>query len=138
MSTTLTPYLTFGTNCREAMNFYKGIFGGELFIMTVGEAPESENVPAASKDLVMHSFLKTSSFEIMASDAVMGPAPKNGDTVTLTLGVESNEESEKLFSALSAGGKVTMPLAETFWAHRFGMLTDKYGFLWMVSFNKPM
>lgn len=138
MSTTLTTYLTFGTNCREAMNFYKGIFGGELQIMTMGEAPDSDKQPPEAKDLVMHAYLKAPGFELMASDSMMGQTPKNGDSVTLTLGANSNEEAEKLFSALSAGGKVTMPLEETFWAHRFGMLTDKYGFPWMVSFNKPM
>ncbi len=138
MSTTLTTYLTFGTNCREAMNFYKGIFGGELQIMTMGDAPDSDKQPPEAKDLVMHAYLKTPGFEIMASDSMMGQTPKNGDSVTLALGATSNEEAEKLFNALSAGGKVTMPLEETFWAHRFGMLTDKYGFPWMISFNKPM
>lgn len=106
--------------------------------MTMGEAPESDKQPEAAKDLVMHAYLKAPGFELMASDSMMGQTPANGNSVTLALGTDSNEESERLFNALSAGGKVTMPLAETFWAHRFGMFTDKYGIPWMVSFNKPM
>lgn len=137
MSTSLTSYLTFGTNCREAMNFYKGILGGDLQLMTMGESP-MEDLPPQAKDLIMHAYLQTPGFALMASDGMNGQAPRNGDNVTLALGTESVEESERLFSALSAGGKITMPLDETFWAHRFGMLADKFGINWMVSFNKPM
>jgi len=137
MSTSLTSYLTFGTNCREAMNFYKGILGGDLQLMTMGESP-MKDLPPQAKDLIMHAYLKTPGFALMASDGMNGQAPKNGDNVTLALGTESVEESERLFNALSAGGKITMPLDETFWAHRFGMLADKFGINWMVSFNKPM
>lgn len=138
MSTTLTAYLVFNSNCREAMNYYHDILGGDLKVMTMGEAPMQDQVPAEAKDLVMHAYLQTPGFDLMASDGMMGAAPVNGDSVELALGVTTIEDAERLFSKLSAGGTIKMPLQETFWAHRYGQTADKFGIHWMVSYNKPM
>lgn len=138
MSTTLTAYLVFNSNCREAMNYYHDILGGDLKIMTMGDAPIQDQIPPEAKDLVMHAFLHTPGFDLMASDGMMGQAPVNGDSVELALSVGAVEDAEKLFSKLSAGGTVKMPIQETFWAHRYGQLADKFGIHWMVSYNKPM
>jgi PhnB protein len=135
---TLTAYLVFNSNAREAMNYYHDILGGDLKIMTMGDAPIQDQMPPEAKDLVMHAFLHTPGFDLMASDGMMGLAPVNGDSVQLALGVTSVEDAESLFSKLSAGGTIQMPIQETFWAHRYGQLTDKFGIHWMVSYNKPM
>jgi PhnB protein len=138
MSTTLTAYLVFNSNCREAMTFYHDILGGDLKVMTMGEAPMKDQIPPEAKDLVMHAYLHTPGFDLMASDGMVGQPPVNGDSVELALGVTTIEDAERLFSKLSAGGTIKMPLQETFWAHRYGQTADKFGIHWMVSYNKPM
>ncbi|MFY0253523.1 VOC family protein [Chitinophaga sp. 30R24] len=138
MSTKLTTYLFFDGNCREAMSFYHEILGGNLQIMAMRDSPMKDQVPADAQDRVMHAYLQTPGFALMASDGMQGQPPVNGNAVELALEAESDAETEKLFSSLSAGGKVKMPLQETFWAHQYGRLTDKYGINWMISFNKPM
>lgn len=138
MSTTLTAYLVFNNNCREAMNYYHEILGGDLRIMTMGDSPMKDQMPPDAKDLVMHAYLQTPGFDLMASDGMVGAPPVNGDSVQLALGVTSVEDADRLFSKLSEGGTIQMPIQETFWAHRYGQLTDKFGIHWMVSYNKPM
>lgn len=138
MSTTLTAYLVFNNNCREAMNYYHEILGGDLKIMTMGDSPMKDQMPPDAKDLVMHAYLQTPGFDLMASDGMVGVPPVNGDSVQLALGVTSVEDADRLFSKLSEGGTIQMPIQETFWAHRYGQLADKFGIHWMVSYNKPM
>ena len=131
----LTPYLFFNGNCREAMEFYKDCFGGELEIMTYADAPE-DACPGGDvqsvKDKIMHACLTKDDFILMASDNPMG-APVAGDNVSISIHCESIPQTQKLFEALGAGGEVTMPLADTFWGAHFGMLIDKYGFHWMLN-----
>ncbi|MBV7532638.1 VOC family protein [Chitinophaga sp. sic0106] len=135
---TLNAYLTLNGNCAEAMNFYKSVVGGELFLMPVKDSPMKEEVPAEFHGAIMHASLRNGDFNLMASDS-MSHGPVNfGNSVSLTLSCNDESEAEQYFNGLSAGGTVTMPLAETFWAKRFGMLTDKYGFHWMVNVEKPM
>lgn len=128
----LTPYLFFNGNCREAMDFYKQCFGGKLEIMTYGEAPEQANYPKGSKDNIMHACLTHDHFMLMASDNPNN-APVTGDNVSISIHPDTVAETQTLFNALSKGGKVTMPLADTFWGAHFGMLIDKYGFHWMLN-----
>jgi PhnB protein len=135
---TLHTYLVLNGNCREAMNYYKEVIGGDLQIMTMEDAPMKDQVPPEAKDRVMHARLTTPNFELMASDGMYGKPPVNGDSVVLALGVDAIDDAEKAFAKLSAGGEVTMPMQETFWAHRYGQLVDKFGIRWMVAFNKPM
>jgi PhnB protein len=130
----LTPYLFFNGNCREAMNFYQSCIGGELQIMTNADAPAGA-CPGDMKlnpEQVMHACLTMGEFVLMASDNPMGP-PKVGDNLSLSFNCTTIEQTEKLFKAFSAGGQVTMPLANTFWGAYFGMLIDKYGFHWMFN-----
>jgi PhnB protein len=133
----LTPYLFFNGNCREAMEFYKDCFGGKLEVMTYGDAPE-DACPGGTKptedtkDKVMHACLTKDEVILMASDNPMG-APVVGDNISISIHPKNMSETEELFKALSAGGEVTMPLADTFWDAHFGMLKDKYGFHWMLN-----
>lgn len=127
----LTPYLSFNGNCREAMNFYKEIFGGNLEMMTWADAPPGSCADGA-KDKIMHACLTNGAFNLMAAD---NPEKETqiGDSVHLTLNCESVAEIDKLFELLGTGGKTVMPLDNTFWGARFGMLDDKFGFHWMLN-----
>lgn len=131
----IQPYLTFNGNCAEAMNFYKGVFGGELMMQTFGQAPMES--PENSKDRIMHAQLSNGELMIMASDGMPDQPVSAGNNVTLNVNSNSKEEQEKYFNALAEGGKITMPLQDTFWGAYFGMLTDKFGMNWMFNFHKP-
>ncbi len=128
------PYLTFNGNCREAMNYYKSCLGGDLSFIVVGESPVAGQMPPQLKDHILHSSLKTSDMEIMATD--MQPEKLNeGNTVHLCLVCKTEEETRNLFDKLSAGGKVKQPLHEMFFG-LIGTLTDKFGKHWIVECNK--
>jgi PhnB protein len=140
MATTNT-YLNFNGNCEEAFTFYKSVFGGEFnYIGRFGEMPESEEykVPETDKNKVMHVSLPIGSSILMGSDcgAEWAPSFKQGNNFSVSISAGSKEEADNIFNALSAGGKVTMPLADTFWGDYFGMITDQYGVNWMMSYNK--
>jgi len=130
----LNPYLTFKGNCKEAMNFYKEILGGELSIMLAGDSPVASQMPAAFHQQVLHSQIKTDNFEIMATDMVPGGFTE-GNTVHLCLVCKTEDELRALFDKLSAGGKVNQPLNEMFFGW-IGTLTDKFGKHWMLECDR--
>lgn len=132
--TQVHPYLFFNGNCRQAMEFYQKHIGGELQIMTYAEAPKGEVPPGLDK-LVMHAALKKGDMMIMASDGMKDQSVQFGDYAFLSLSVDSVAEAESLFRGLSEKGNVIMPLAESFWAKRFGMLTDPFGIKWMINYE---
>jgi PhnB protein len=131
----LITYLNFDGNCREAMKFYERSLGGQLHMVPFSEAPG--NFPQEAKDRIMHASLTIGSAAIMASDTMPGTPFKQGNNFSLCINSESLEETEKLFNILGENGKVTMPLQDTFWGARFGMLTDQFGINWMFNFEKP-
>jgi PhnB protein len=131
MTSTLNPYLSFRDNAREAMEFYKSVFGGQLDISTFGEMHASED--PAEQDLVMHSMLKTDSgFTLMGSDTPKSMDLTDGSNITVSL---SGDDSElgTYFEKLVDGGTVTAPLMKADWGDTFGMGVDKYGVAWMVN-----
>lgn len=136
----LTSYLFFSNNATEAFDFYARCLGGKVTMrVTMGEMPGSEKLPAETRDLVAHVRLEVGDAVLMGSDWC-GPTPEpypgiHGNAVSVS--VEKPDEAERVFKALSEGGKVTMPIAETSWALRFGMLTDRFGAKWMINCNKP-
>lgn len=133
------PYLFFGGRCEEALDFYRGALGAEIqMMMRFNESPEpNPELPECFHDKVMHASLRIGDTLLMASDGrCEGQAAFEGFSVSLTLGDE--QEADRIFSALSAGGLITMPLEKTFWAPKFGMLQDKFGVGWMISvMHKP-
>lgn len=134
----ITPYLNFDGNGSEALKFYTKALGGQvLFQQSFGESPMADQTPPEYKDRLMHASFQCEAGSFMASDAPPGYEMKAGNTVSLSLHYDTPEKADKAFAGLSEGGTVTMPLQETFWAARFGMLTDKYGFNWMVNVDKP-
>lgn len=130
----LTPYLFFNGNCREALKFYERCFGGKLELMTYGDA-QGSGCPLGLKDNIMHGALTSKQLLLMASDRA-DATPTPGDNVSLSLNCDSLSEIEELFKALSDGGKVGMPLHDAFWGDRFGTLTDRFGINWMLNSKK--
>jgi PhnB protein len=126
------PYLTFNGNCREALDFYKDCFNGAIdHLSTFGDAKMGET--ELEKNRVMHAAFKAGSIFFMASDSMPGQPVADGSNVTLNIDFQETGDQQKVFDKLSRGGKVTMPLADTFWGARFGMLTDKFGIKWMTN-----
>lgn len=130
----IEPYLFFNGNCRDAMNFYAGVFGGKLYLMTYAEAPSD---PHGGGDRILHARLADGAFVLMASDPPPGQSVGVGGNFAMSLQCESHAEQDRFFAALSEGGRVTMPLQNTFWDARFGMLFDRFGTQWMLSVSKP-
>jgi PhnB protein len=132
----LVVYLIFGGNCEEALNFYRSALGGEIIMKsTYGESPLPSDEKWKNK--IMHAQFKADNIFFMASDAMPDQLIKPGDNISLSLDFSNEEEQAKIFNALSAGGDVTMPLEDTFWGARFGMLRDKFGIAWMLNLDKP-
>ncbi len=132
-------YLNFDGNCREAMEFYKKCFGAELYLLPFSEAPDDLSwVSAEMKDRIMHATLsKGSSTLLMASDTMPVMSFQPGNNFSVMIQCESLQEIERLFAALGEKGKVTMALQDTFWAARFGTLTDQFGISWIFQFEHP-
>ena len=128
-------YLIFDGNAREAMTAYAEAFGAELKVMTFAESPVPS--PPEAKNRVMHAFLQKGGAVLMASDAMPGMPVSAGNNVQVSLACETVEETERLYRALEKGGQVKMPLQETFWAARFGMVVDRFGIHWMFNCEKP-
>jgi len=137
----INPYLNFPGNTEEAFNFYKSVFGGELVGLTrFSDTPEGAKLNANEKEKLMHVSLPIGKNNVlMATDALesMGHKVTPGTNFHISITAESKEEATKFFNGLSKGGKVTMPLADTFWGDYFGMLTDKFGIQWMINYTYP-
>ncbi|MFZ2314411.1 MAG: VOC family protein [Gammaproteobacteria bacterium] len=129
----LIPYLFFNGNCREAINFYQQCFGGELELVTYGDAPKDARVQEAANNEIMHASLTKGTCALMASDWPSNGA-NQGNNVQLSINCETMLEIETLFDKLSSEGKIVQPLSDTFWGARFGMLIDKYGIHWMLNY----
>ena len=132
----INPYLIFDGNCRQAMEFYKKCLGGVLYLSTYAEAPGVSNLPPKCKNWIIHARLTIKTQVLMASDTHPGVSIKQGNNFFVSINCENIKEIEKLFKALSQKGKVEMPLQETFFAVRFGMLTDQFGIKWMLNLEK--
>lgn len=128
----LNIYLAFPGTCEEALHFYKDCLGGEIVsLQRFGDAPVESTED--QKQLVMHAEFKADGIYLMASDGHPGQPLQPGEMVHLSINLTDAAEQENIFSKLSAGGRVDMPLQDTFWGARFGMLTDKYGIRWMLN-----
>ena len=134
----VNPYLSFNGNCAAAFRFYQKALGGTIpMTMTYGESPMCDQTPPDFRDKIMHTRLIAGDAVLMGSDAPPDRYQKT-QGATVALGVDSAEEAERIFHALAENGTVTMPISETFWAVRFGMLTDQFGIPWMINCEKPM
>jgi PhnB protein len=138
---TLNPYLNFAGNTEEALTFYRSVFGGEFTrLQRFKDTPEAGNVPDKEKEKLMHASLPVGRVNtLMATDTLesMGQKLNVGNNIHLLVEAESKEEVERVFNGLSADGKVTMPIQNTFWGAYFGMLVDRFGIQWMVTYTLP-
>ena len=132
------PYLSFEGRAQEAIDFYKSALGAKVdAIMHFKDAPPEMQAQMPHKDKIMHAAFHIGDTQVMASDGrCTGKASFSG--ISLTLNAASNAEADKLFNALANGGQVQMPMSETFFANRFGMVADKFGVGWMVINPKSM
>ncbi len=132
MPNKLNPYISFKGNAKEALEFYKGVFGGELKMSTFkeGGAP----VEGADADKIMHGMLVAANgMTIMASDTPPGMPYNPGTNISISLSGDGEEELKGYWEKLSAGATVRMPLDKAPWGDTFGMLTDKFGIDWLVN-----
>jgi PhnB protein len=132
----LNPYLAFDGKCEAAFRFYEQALGGRIVaMMTYGDSPMAEQMPPEMRGKIMHARLVAGEAVLMGSDAPDGRHEK-AQGLSVALNIDEPEEAERVFAALAAGGTVTMPIQETFWARRFGMLADRFGTPWMVNCEK--
>lgn len=133
MAARLNPYLAFPGTARQAMEFYKDVFGGTLAVSTFGEFGAPDGVNA---DGVMHALLEADNgFRLMASDLPPGGEHNPGDNISVSLSGD-DEQLRSYWEKLSTSGTVTMPLEKQMWGDEFGMCTDKFGIPWMVNITQ--
>lgn len=129
---TCNPYLFFDGNCRDAMAFYRSVFGGELRMTTFGEA--NHDCPTALKDAIMHAFLTGGDIILMASDTPSDEALGSGQ-IFLALGGTDETKLRQIFSELANGGHINHELKRESWGGIYGDLQDKFGIRWMVNIS---
>lgn len=135
----LTPYLNFNGTCAEAFAFYAKHLGAKTTAsMTYGQMPGATSLPPEQEKLILHARLDLAGYTIMASDVPPNMPWEPMRSAYLTLNVDSDEDAERIHKALSDGGEIFMPLQETFYAHKFSMLRDKFGANWMIIHERPM
>jgi PhnB protein len=131
----LNPYISFDGNAREAMEFYKGVFGGTLTLNTFGEygAPD-----APEADKIMHGLLETDGgFTLMGADAPPGTEHNPGHNITVSLSGDDADELRGYWEKLSDGGSVSVSLEKQMWGDEFGQCVDRFGIGWMVNIGQP-
>ncbi|MES2842826.1 MAG: VOC family protein [Pseudomonadota bacterium] len=134
MSIQLCAYMSYDGDCADAMKFYAQVLGAKLeALITYGDMPGEMPVPAEHASRVMHAYLVHSDFALMAGDAPPGVPFAGIQGCMLAITYPTVAEATRVFNALADGGKVTMPLAETFWADTFGMVTDRFGTPWGIN-----
>jgi PhnB protein len=132
----LNPYLTFNGQCEAAFKFYERCLGAKIEAsVTFAGTPAEQQVPAEWRNKIIHARLTVDNQVLMGSDAPPGLyQPPTG--ISISLQIKDPQEAERKFNALAENGKVQMPIQETFWAVRFGSLTDQFGIPWMINCEK--
>ena len=136
----LSAYLFFDGDCREAFELYRSVFRGEYQVLqTFGDGPPDMGVPVSEKDRIMHVSLDIGSAVLTGSDScsAFGPPPVTGSNFAISIAGVSKEQCDEVFAKLSEGGTVRMPMQETFWGAYFGNWTDRYGIGWMINYELP-
>ncbi len=136
----ISVYLNFDGNASEAINFYKGIFGGEVFKMTYGEMPEEEDfvLPDDKKKLVAFASIDINGGSIKLSDVIegFGPGLSIGNNVNVMYSTSDYDEAKRVYDALLDKGKEIMPFAKTFWSKGYGLLSDRFGIMWHIDVDE--
>jgi len=133
----LNPYLLFEGTCEEAFKTYAKVLGGEIVAMIPAEGtPSAETWPKEWHKKIIHARMMVDGVALMGSDCPPDRFEKM-QGFSVTLNVKEPRQAERIFNALAEGGAMRMPLGETFWAVKFGMLTDRFGTPWMINCEKP-
>lgn len=137
----VNPYLIFNGDCEAAFLLYKSVFGGEFpYMGKFGDMPPAEGqpeLPEEEKNKVMHVTLPIGDTILMGSDTNSQSGDvKMGENVSISINVDSRAEADSIFTGLTDGGVVKMPMTDTFWGAYFGMLVDKFGIHWMINFDE--
>jgi PhnB protein len=135
----INPHINFNGNAEEAFNFYKSVFGGEFAMVIRFKDMQSAEFQVAENEAnkLMHIALPIGQNVLMGNDVpeFMGRVNENENRSKISISAESREEADKLFSGLTAGGNIEVPIADSPWGSYFGMFRDKYGIEWMVDFD---
>ncbi|MFG2793426.1 VOC family protein [Streptomyces sp. NPDC048419] len=135
MTSRLNPYISFDGDARQAMEFYKGIFGGTLALNTFGEAGDAT---APHADKIMHALLDTPrGFTLMGADTPPGMDYTPGTNFAVSVSGDDDAELRGYWEKLSVGSTVSVPLEKQMWGDVFGMCTDRFGVTWMVNIGEP-
>ena len=131
------PHLSFDGDCREAFGFYAESLGGKLALaLTYGESPMADQVPAEHHDRVLHATLQAGDQVLTGAD-VLPEQYRKPEGSWVMLQIDTSSEAERVFATFARGGEVTLPIQETFWATRFGMVIDRFGTPWMIQASRP-
>ena len=134
----MPTYLNYGGNCAEAFRFYEKHLGGKItMMMTHGEQQGLNSVPPELKNTILHARIDLGDTMLMGADTPPGRYQPMRSAY-LSLNVDSNDEAERIHKVLSDGGEIFMPMQETFFAHRFSTLRDRFGTSWMIIHERPM
>jgi PhnB protein len=135
MASRLNPYISFAGDARDAMEFYRSVFGGTLTLNTFGESGEQD---AAQADKIMHGQLDTDTgFTLMGADTPPGVEHAPGNNIAVSLSGDDTGELRGYWEQLSDGGTVSVPLEQQMWGDEFGMCADRFGIAWMVNIGQP-
>lgn len=136
--TQINPYLNFNGNTEEAFNHYRSIFGGDFeMVMRFRDTPGCEEMPETEKNCIMHIALMIGNNVLMGTDVPKSMEQvKFGTNSSISVSVDSRTEADRVFNGLAEGGNIQMPMADMFWGAYYGMLTDKFGVQWMVSYDE--
>jgi len=129
----LSTHVSFNGQCAEAFKFYQKLFGGTIqTMMTYGESPMADHTQPEWRDKIMHTSLLIGETSLMGADAPPDYFEKPSG-FAVAIHVKTPEEADRVFNALAENGKITMPIQQTFWSARFGMLVDRFGIPWMIN-----
>jgi PhnB protein len=132
-------YLNFLGNTEEVFDFYKSVFGGDYtMVMRFKDTDEAPKLPEADQNKIMHIALPIGGNVLMGTDALesLGQKLTMGNNFSISIHTDTKADADKFFDGISSGGKVTVPMADTFWGSYFGMCIDKFGIQWMISYDK--
>jgi PhnB protein len=133
----MNPYLNFKGDCEAAFAFYQRVLKAQLGpVFRYGGSPMAGQVPSDWANKIMHGSITVAGQVIMGAD-VIDDRYETPQGISLSLQIETPAEAEKVFHELASGGKVVLPIAQTFWAQRFGMLVDRFGIPWMINCEAP-
>jgi PhnB protein len=135
MASRLNPYISFTDNARQALEYYRDVFGGELVLSTFGEFGDKD---APGADKIMHGNLETTKgFTLMGADTPPGMEHNPGNNMTVSISGDDGDDLRGYWEKLADGGTVTMPLEKQMWGDEFGMVVDKFGVPWMINISQP-